>query len=99
MPQTPNRAIQIEGIEQMIDQAKRVSAHGLRQFIERVERLNAEKADISDATKEVFAGPRGRGHDAAVIRKIIARRNRSSADLAEVEAVFDLCEQVFGGPQ
>ena len=68
----------------------------LRQFIERFERLDAEKKDAADAQKEVMAEAKGRGYDAAVLRKIIAIRKRDANDLAEEEAVLDMYKSALG---
>lgn len=73
-----------------------VAAEELRQFIERWERLDAEKTDIADAQKEVMAEAKGRGYDTAVLRKVIARRKRDANDLAEEEAVMDLYLSALG---
>ncbi|MGZ9811540.1 DUF2312 domain-containing protein [Pseudoroseicyclus sp. H15] len=69
-----------------------ISATGaeLRAFIERYERLDAEKKDIADAQKEVMAEAKGRGFNTKVIRKIIARRKRDADDIAEEESVMEL---------
>ena len=61
----------------------------LRQFIERYERLEAEKKDIADGQKEVMEEAKGRGYDAKVLRKIIAMRKRDANDLAEEEAIME----------
>ena len=45
------------------DSNYRVTADELRQFIERFERLEAEKKDIADQQKEVMAEAKGRGYD------------------------------------
>lgn len=74
----------------------RVAADELRQFIERFERLEAEKRDIADQQKEVMAEAKGRGYDTKVMRKVIALRKRDSADIAEEEAVLDLYKQALG---
>ena len=74
----------------------RVTADELRQFVERIERLDAEKKDIADAQKEVMAEAKGRGYDTKVIRKIIAMRKRDAGDIAEEEAVLDLYKEVLG---
>jgi uncharacterized protein (UPF0335 family) len=74
----------------------RVTADELRQFIERVERLNAEKSDIAEATKEVLAEAKGRGYSPAVMRKIIARRKRNRADIAEEEALMEMYKEALG---
>jgi uncharacterized protein (UPF0335 family) len=74
----------------------RVTADELRQFIERVERLNAEKSDIAEAIKEVFAEAKGRGYDTAVMRKIIALRKRNSDDIANEECILDTYKEALG---
>lgn len=74
----------------------RVTADELRQFIERFERLEAEKKDIADQQKEVMAEAKGRGYDTKVMRKLVAMRKRDSADIAEEEAVLDLYKQALG---
>jgi len=68
----------------------------LRQFIERYERLEAEKKDIADAQKEVMAEAKGRGYDVKVIRKIIAIRKRDKDDLDEEEAVMEMYMAALG---
>ena len=74
----------------------RVTAEELRQFIERWERLEAEKKDVADQQKEVMAEAKGRGYDTKVIRKLIALRRREPDDLAEEEAVLELYKQALG---
>ena len=74
----------------------RVTAGELRQFIERFERLDAEKKDIADQQKEVMAEAKGRGYDTKVIRKVIALRKRDAHDLAEEEAVLFLYKEALG---
>lgn len=74
----------------------RVTADELRQFIERYERLEAEKKDIADQQKEVMAEAKTRGYDTAVVRKIIAMRKKSSDELAEEEAVLEMYKEALG---
>jgi uncharacterized protein (UPF0335 family) len=78
------------------DQSYRVTADELRQFIERLERLEAEKRDIAEQQKEVMAEAKGRGYDTKVIRKVIALRKREPDDIAEEEAVLDMYKQALG---
>jgi uncharacterized protein (UPF0335 family) len=61
-----------------------------------VERLDAEKADIADATKEVMAKAKGRGYDTALMRKIIALRKRDSDDIANEECILDTYKEALG---
>lgn len=74
----------------------RVTADELRQFIERIERLEAEKKDIADQQKEVMAEAKGRGYDTKVMRKVIALRKRDSDDIAEEEAVLEMYKEALG---
>ena len=73
-----------------------VTADELRQFIERLEYLDAEKKDIAEQQKEVMAEAKGRGYDTKVIRKVIALRKRDKDDLAEEEAVLEMYKAALG---
>ena len=74
----------------------RVAADELRTFVERVERLDAEKSDIADQTKEVMSEAKGRGYDTKVIRKLVALRKKDPADISEEEAVLELYREALG---
>ena len=78
------------------DASYRVTADELRQFIERFERLEAEKKDIADQQKEVMAEAKGRGYDTKVMRKVIALRKRDANDIAEEEAVLEMYKSALG---
>lgn len=78
------------------DTSTTVAGEELRQFVERYERLEAEKKDIADAQKEVMAEAKGRGYDTKVLRKIIAIRKRDANDLAEEEAVLEMYMSALG---
>ncbi|MGI9388964.1 MAG: DUF2312 domain-containing protein [Boseongicola sp.] len=82
--------------DDVIEQSYRVTADELRQFIERFEKLEAEKRDISDQQKEVMAEAKGRGYDTRVMRKVIALRKRDKDDIAEEEAVLDMYKEALG---
>ena len=73
-----------------------VTADELRQFIERMERLEAEKKDLADQQKEVMAEAKARGYDTKVMRKIMALRKRDKDDIAEEEAVLEMYKEALG---
>jgi uncharacterized protein (UPF0335 family) len=73
-----------------------VTADELRQFIERAEILAAEKRDIAEQEKELFAEAKGRGYDTKVMRKVIALRKRKPDDIAEEEAVLEMYKAALG---
>lgn len=73
-----------------------VTADELRQFIERAEQLAAEKKDIAEQEKELFAEAKGRGYDTKVMRKVIALRKRKPDEIAEEEAVLEMYKAALG---
>ena len=80
----------------MTDQPHNVTADELRQFIERYERLEAEKTDVTEAQKELMSEAKGRGYDTAVMKKIIALRKRKPDEIAEEEAILDTYKAALG---
>lgn len=80
----------------MTDAAQSVAAAELRQFVERIERLDGERSDIVDQIKEVFAEAKGRGYDAGALRKLIALRKRKPDDIAEEEAILEIYKAALG---
>ncbi|MCG3267349.1 DUF2312 domain-containing protein [Yoonia sp. I 8.24] len=82
--------------DQVTESVSNVAGDELRQFIERYERLEAEKKDIAEAQKEVMAEAKGRGYDTKVLRKIVAIRKRDANDIAEEEAVMDMYMSAMG---
>lgn len=78
------------------DATYRVTANELRQFVERVERLDAEKKDIAEQRKEVMAEAKARGYDTKVMAKVIALRKRDPDDISEEEAVLEMYKEALG---
>ncbi|MBK1635689.1 DUF2312 domain-containing protein [Rhodovulum adriaticum] len=74
----------------------KVTAGELRQFVERIERLEQEKKDIAEQIKEVYAEAKGRGYDTKAMRSIISLRKRDKDDIAEQEAVIALYKEALG---
>ena len=74
----------------------KVTADELRQFVERFERLEIEKKDISDQQKEVMAEAKSRGYDTRIMRKIVSLRKRDLEDLAEEEAILSMYKTALG---
>lgn len=73
-----------------------VTARELRAFIERAETLAAEKAEIAEFEKELFAEAKGRGYDTKVMKKLIAMRKRNADDIAEEGAVLEMYMEALG---
>ena len=79
-----------------VPSAYKVTADELRQFVERFERLEIEKKDISDQQKEVMAEAKSRGYDTRIMRKIVSLRKRDLEDLAEEEAILSMYKTALG---
>ena len=79
-----------------VSDSYRVTGEELRQFVERFERLEIEKKDISDQKKEVMAEAKSRGYDTRIMRKIVSLRKRDLEDLAEEEAILSMYKTALG---
>jgi uncharacterized protein (UPF0335 family) len=73
-----------------------VAAEELRQFIERIERLEEEKAALAADIKEVMAEAKGRGFDTKAMRTIIRLRKKDQAERQEEEAILGLYMSALG---
>lgn len=67
-----------------------VTAGELRAFIERIEQLEAEKREVANQVKEVYAELKGRGYSAPIVREIVKQRRMKPDELAEREAILDV---------
>jgi len=75
-----------------------VAADHLRQLIERIERLEEEKAALAADIREVYAEAKGHGFDAKTMRQVIRIRKMEPSDRQEQEAVLSLYLEALGMP-
>ena len=73
-----------------------VAQDQLRAFIERIERLEEEKAAIAGDIKEVYAEAKGNGFDTKVLRKIVSIRKQDHNERMEQEALLELYMSALG---
>ena len=73
-----------------------VAAEELKQFIDRLERLEEEKSGIAGDIKEVFAELKGRGFDTKAVRQILRIRKQDHSERQEQEAILELYMQALG---
>ena len=74
------------------------SAQGkLKSLIERIERLEEDKAAVSADLKEVYAEAKGEGFDVKIVRKVVRLRKQDTAKRQEEEALIDLYISAIGG--
>jgi uncharacterized protein (UPF0335 family) len=73
-----------------------VAAGQLRAFVERIERMNEEKATINDDLKEIYAEARGTGFHVPAIKTIVRLRKKDQAEREEEESILDLYKAALG---
>lgn len=71
-------------------------AEQLKSFVERIERLEEEKAAIGADIREVYGEAKGNGFDTKTLRHVIALRKLDSGDRQEREAILDLYMSALG---
>ena len=73
-----------------------IAADRLRTLIERIERLEEEKAALAGDIREVYAEAKGSGFDTKIMRQIVRLRKMDKADLQEQETLLDLYKRAVG---
>ncbi|TXH34044.1 MAG: DUF2312 domain-containing protein [Rhodospirillaceae bacterium] len=73
-----------------------IAADRLKSFIERIERLEEEKAAIGGDVKEVYAEAKSSGFDTKIMRQIVRLRKMEAHDREEQEQLLDLYKQAIG---
>ena len=72
-----------------------VNAGHLRAFIERIERLEEEKA-LTDDIKDVYGEAKGNGFDVSIMRKIVSIRKQDRDKRIEEETILELYLAALG---
>ena len=68
----------------------------LKSFIERIERLEEEKNNITCDIKEVFSEAKSMGYDPKIMRKILILRKMDIDERLEQEALLDTYRNALG---
>lgn len=72
------------------DTLSNTAAVKLKSLIERIDRLNEDKAAVTADLREVYTEAKGEGFDTKVLRKVVKLRSQDSAKAAEEQALIDL---------
>lgn len=73
-----------------------IAAAELKQFIERIERLEEERAAIQGDIKDVMGEAKGRGYDTKAIRTIIRLRKKDANERIEEETILQTYMAALG---
>jgi uncharacterized protein (UPF0335 family) len=68
----------------------------LQSIVDRIERLESDKAEIASDIKDVYAEAKAGGYDTKVLREVIRIRKQDKAKRAEFEAVLELYREALG---
>ena len=68
----------------------------LHAFIQRIERLEEEKAAIAADIKEIYLEAKGTGFNVKIMRKVVALRKKETAERQEESALMDLYLHALG---
>jgi uncharacterized protein (UPF0335 family) len=73
-----------------------VSGEALKQYIEKIERLEQEKVDILNNIKDVFAEAKSGGFEPKIMKQIIKERRMDKTDLDEQETMIAMYKRALG---
>ena len=73
-----------------------IGVERLRAFIERIERLEEEKAALSADIREVYAEAKATGFDTKIMRQVVKLRKMDTNDRQEQEELLDLYKRAVG---
>ena len=73
-----------------------ITKEQLKAFIDRIERLEEDKAGIATDIKEVYAEAKANGYDDKIMRQIVKLRKKDAAEREEEQTILDLYQQALG---
>jgi len=72
-----------------------IAGDRLRSFVERIERLEEEKAALAADIREIYAEAKGAGFDAKILRQIVQLKKMDQSDRREQEELLDLYKRAL----
>jgi uncharacterized protein (UPF0335 family) len=73
-----------------------IAAEALRQFVDRIERLEEEKKALADDIKDVYGQAKSQGFDVKILRKIISLRKKDRQEREEEDQILELYMAALG---
>jgi uncharacterized protein (UPF0335 family) len=80
----------------MADGSGAIAPAKLKSFIERIERLEGEKAELAEDIREVYAEAKGEGFDTKIMRQVIRLRKLEIQERREQEELLDTYRKALG---
>ena len=72
-----------------------VAKDQLKQYVNRIERLEADKTILLDDIKQVFDEAKSNGFDVKTMKKVVQLRKLDKNKLAEQDAILELYRQAL----
>lgn len=73
-----------------------VESTKLQSYIERIERLEEDKAGIASDVRDVFSEAKSNGFDVKTMRQVLKLRKMKANDRTEAEYMLDLYKRALG---
>lgn len=73
-----------------------IAADQLASYVERIERLEEEKANLMADIKEVYGEAKALGYDVKILRQIIRLRKMEDHERTEQEEILEVYERALG---
>lgn len=73
-----------------------IAENVLKQFIERIERLEQEKREIQDHIKDLFAEAKSSSFEPKIMKQVIKARRMKKEELQEEEALLEMYKRALG---
>lgn len=80
----------------MTDATTSLARDQLRAVVERIERLEEEKAQLAADIRDIYAEAKSNGFDPKTLKAVVRLRRRSAAERAEAEALLDTYLNALG---
>ncbi len=78
------------------DTVENVAAAELRQYIERIERLEEERQTLSEDIADIYGEAKGRGYDSKAMKAIVRLRKKDANERIEEETILQTYMAALG---
>ncbi len=74
-----------------------IAGNRVRSFVERVEQIESEIAELNEQKKEIFSEAKGEGYDVKILKEVIRLRKQDRDERDEHESLLDLYMNAIEG--
>jgi uncharacterized protein (UPF0335 family) len=73
-----------------------IAGDRIRSFVERIEQIETELKELTEAKKEIFSEAKGEGFDVKVLKEIIKLRKQDQEERDEHDTLLDVYMRAMG---